>query len=217
MSSYQPVALVLVLVHHSLRFPTASWKQVRSRLDAGMPQKTATPDQDFPDEAAIDHQRRHYRSYRDHLAFDIAAHTLFVVGSPTAFREYGTALRGLVDQAPSFPYRYPHAGHFGVELGPGPGCGTGGAYPPHCTSSTPPTGGCEGEGEAGSGCEARPGARAGARASAGGTAEGPAGVAAGPSTVRRGRSQRSERQYASTPERQTLTPKSWAMPTRPEA
>ncbi|WP_326581801.1 hypothetical protein OG889_24140 [Streptomyces sp. NBC_00481] len=120
MSSYQPVALVLVLVHHSLRFPTASWKQVRSRLDAGMPQKTATPDQDFPDEAAIDHQRRHYRSYRDHLAFDIAAHTLFVVGSPTAFREYGTTLRGLVDQAPSFPYRYPHAGHFCVELGPGP-------------------------------------------------------------------------------------------------
>ncbi|WP_259407890.1 hypothetical protein [Streptomyces akebiae] len=52
--------------------------------------------------------------------FDIAAHTLFVVGSPTAFREHGTALRGLVDQAPSFPYRYPHAGHFCVELDPGP-------------------------------------------------------------------------------------------------
>lgn len=115
-----PVSLDLVLVHHSLRFPTASWKQVRSRLDAGRPQTTGTPDQDFPDEAAIDHERRHHRSYRDHLAFDIAAHTLFVVGSPTAFREYGTALRGLVDQAPSFPYRYPHAGHFCVELGAGP-------------------------------------------------------------------------------------------------
>ncbi|UUU32976.1 hypothetical protein JIX56_25590 [Streptomyces sp. CA-210063] len=116
----EPVSLDLVLVHHSLRFPTASWKDVRSRLDAGKPHTTATPDHDFPEKAAIDHRRRGYRSYRDHLAFDIAAHTLFVVGSPTAFREYGTALRGLVDEAPSFPHRYPNAGHFCVELGPGP-------------------------------------------------------------------------------------------------
>ncbi|WP_371579155.1 hypothetical protein [Streptomyces sp. NBC_01314] len=117
--SGEPVSLDLVLVHHGLRFPTASWKRVRSRLDVGKPHTTSTPDQDFPDEAAIDYQRRHYRSYRDHLAFDIAAHTLFVVGSPTAFRESGTALRGLVDEAPSFPYQYPHAGHFCVELGAG--------------------------------------------------------------------------------------------------
>ncbi|MFF6786513.1 hypothetical protein [Streptomyces sp. NPDC012510] len=115
-----PVSLDLVLLHHSLGFPTASWKRVRSRLDAGRPGTTATPDQDFPDEAAIDHRRREYRSFRDHLAFDIAAHTLFVVGSSTAFREHGTALRGLVDQAPSYPQRYPHAGHFCVELGAGP-------------------------------------------------------------------------------------------------
>lgn len=116
----EPVALDLVLLHHSLRFPTARWKPVRARLDTGRPQTTATPERDFPDEDAIDHERRAYRSYRDHLAFDIAAHTLFVVGSPTAFREHGTALRGLVDEAPSFPYRRPHAGHFCVELDPGP-------------------------------------------------------------------------------------------------
>lgn len=116
----ESVALDLVLAHHSLRFPTASWKELRSRLDAGRPQTAATPDQDFPDRAAVHHPRRTYRTYRDHFAFDIAAHTLFVVGSPTAFREYGTVLRGLVDEAPSFPYRYPHAGHFCVEFGPGP-------------------------------------------------------------------------------------------------
>lgn len=69
---------------------------------------------------AIDHRRREYRSFRDHLAFDLAARTLFVVGSPTAFREYGTAPRGLVDQAPSYPQQYPDAGHFCVELSPGP-------------------------------------------------------------------------------------------------
>ncbi len=116
----EPVALDLVLVHHSLRFPTASWKEVRSRLDAGRPQTTATPERDFPDEDAIDYGRWHHRSYRDQLAFDIAAHTLFVVGSPTAFRERGAALRGLVDEAPSFPHRHPGAGHFCVELDPGP-------------------------------------------------------------------------------------------------
>ncbi|WP_327315653.1 hypothetical protein [Streptomyces sp. NBC_01235] len=116
----EPVSLDLVLVHHSLQFPAASWKQVRARLGAGKPHTATTPDQDFPDETAIDYERRHHREYRDHLEFDIAAHTLFVVGSSTAFREHGTALRGLVDEAPSYPHRHPGAGHFCVELGTGP-------------------------------------------------------------------------------------------------
>ncbi|MFE7766301.1 hypothetical protein [Streptomyces sp. NPDC057438] len=115
----EPVSLDLVLLHHSLRFPTASWKQVRARLDAGRPQTTGTPDGDFPDRDAVRYERWHHRSYRDHLAFDIAAHTLFVVGSPTAFRERGALLRDLVDEAPSFPYTHPNARHFCVELGAG--------------------------------------------------------------------------------------------------
>ncbi|MFE0508677.1 hypothetical protein [Streptomyces sp. NPDC058964] len=119
-SDGEPVSLDLVLVHHSLQFPTASWKQVRARLGAGTPHTTTTPEQDFPDETAIDHRRRQYRAYHDHLDFRIAAHTLFVVGSSTAFRVSGTALRGLVDQAPSYLHRYPNAGHFCVELSPGP-------------------------------------------------------------------------------------------------
>jgi hypothetical protein len=65
----------------------------------------ATPAEDFPDESAIDHERRHHRAHRDHLEFHIAAHTLFVVGSSTAFREHGTALRGLLDEAPSYLHR----------------------------------------------------------------------------------------------------------------
>ncbi|WP_329203732.1 hypothetical protein [Streptomyces sp. NBC_01435] len=119
-SDGEPVSLDLVLVHHSLQFRTASWKQVRARLGSGEPHTAATPDHDFPDETAIDHQRREYRTYRDHLGFDIAGHTLFVVGSSTAFREHGTALRSLVDEAPSSAYHYPDAGHFCVELSPGP-------------------------------------------------------------------------------------------------
>ncbi|MFC9589483.1 hypothetical protein ACFTUC_06760 [Streptomyces sp. NPDC056944] len=116
----EPVALDLVLVHHSLQFPTASWKQVRARLGAGRPYTGATPDRDFPEAGAIDHERRYFPTYRDHLGFDIAAHTLFVVGSATAFREHGTALRGLVDEAPSHRHRHPGAGHYCVEFGSGP-------------------------------------------------------------------------------------------------
>ncbi|UKY54652.1 hypothetical protein [Streptomyces inhibens] len=109
-----------VLDHHNLQFPTPSWKQVRARLGAGTPHTAATPDHDFSDETAIDHRQRQPRSYRDSLGFDVAAHTLFVVGSSTAFREHGTALRGLVDQAPSYRHRSPDAGHLCVELSPGP-------------------------------------------------------------------------------------------------
>lgn len=118
-SDGEPVSLDLVLVHHSLQFPTTSWKDVRARLGVGKPHTTATPDDDFPDENAIDYQRRNHRTYRDHLGFDIAAHTLFVVGSSTAFREHGAALRGLVDEAPSHQHRYPNAAHFCLELGHG--------------------------------------------------------------------------------------------------
>ncbi|MEV0280329.1 hypothetical protein AB0I22_28585 [Streptomyces sp. NPDC050610] len=116
----EPVALDLVLLHHSLQFPAAAWKRVRARLGDGEPHTATTPDRDVPDESAVDHRRRQYRTYRDHLGFDIAAHTLFVVGSSTAFREHGTALRGLVDQAPSYRHRHPDAGHFCVEFTPGP-------------------------------------------------------------------------------------------------
>ncbi|MFF3392092.1 hypothetical protein ACFYW1_14345 [Streptomyces sp. NPDC002669] len=115
-----PVSLGLVLAHHSLQFPIASWKRVRARLGTGRAHTTATPDQDFPDGAAIDHQRWYHRTYRDHLGFDIAAHTLFVVGSPTAFREHGAALRDLTDQAPAHTHRHPGSGHYCVELGSGP-------------------------------------------------------------------------------------------------
>ncbi|MGW4747563.1 hypothetical protein ACWEPR_22435 [Streptomyces sp. NPDC004290] len=115
----EPVALDLVLVHHSLQFPAASWKRVRARLGAGRRHTGATPDRDFPEPDDIDHERLHHAAHRDHLGFDIAAHTLFVVGSATAFREHGTALRGLVDEAASHR-RHPDAGHHCVEFSAGP-------------------------------------------------------------------------------------------------
>ncbi|MER5274728.1 hypothetical protein ABT025_03095 [Streptomyces sp. NPDC002809] len=115
-----PAPLDLVLLHHSLQFPTGSWKEVRARLGPGTPQVAATPDDDFPDESAVDHQQRQHPAHRDHLRFDIAARTLFVVGSATAFREHGTALRELVEEAPSHSHRRPKAGHCCAELRAGP-------------------------------------------------------------------------------------------------
>ncbi|MFE0778888.1 hypothetical protein [Streptomyces sp. NPDC058861] len=115
----EPVALDLVLVHHSLQFPASAWKGVRARLGEGVPGTVSLPDDDLPDEDAVDHERRHHRTYRDHLAFDVAAHTLFVVGSSTAFREQGAALRRFVEEAPSHARRHPEAGHFCVEFTPG--------------------------------------------------------------------------------------------------
>ncbi|MEU4068195.1 hypothetical protein AB0F25_38355 [Streptomyces wedmorensis] len=115
-----PVALDLVLAHHSLQFRAASWKEVRARLGPGRPHRAATPDRDFPDAGDIDHERRYHRTYRDHLGFDIAAHTLFVVGSATAFREHGTVLRGLADEAPSHRNRHPGDRHYCVEFSSGP-------------------------------------------------------------------------------------------------
>ncbi|MFI9123123.1 hypothetical protein ACIGW0_27655 [Streptomyces bikiniensis] len=116
----EPVALDLVLLHHSLRFPTSSWKEVRARLGAGTPHTVSLPDDDLPDPDAVDHERRHHRTYRDRLGFDVAAHTLFVVGSSTAFREEGAALRDFAGRAAAHRRRYPASPHFCVELFPGP-------------------------------------------------------------------------------------------------
>ncbi|MEU0235535.1 MULTISPECIES: hypothetical protein [unclassified Streptomyces] len=82
--------------------------------------RSTTPDDDLPDEGSVDHGRRHHRTYHGHLAFDIAAHTLFVVGSSPAFREEGAALRRFVERAPSHARRHPESGHFRVEFAPGP-------------------------------------------------------------------------------------------------
>ncbi|WP_185893410.1 hypothetical protein [Streptomyces sp. WAC08241] len=62
-----------------------------------MPGTVSLPDDDLPDEDSVDHERRRHRTYRDHLFFDIAAHTLFVVGTcPTACTSSTSATDGLM-------------------------------------------------------------------------------------------------------------------------
>lgn len=117
-----PVALDLVLLHHSLQFPASSWKRVRARLGRGQPHTATTPDDDLPELADIDFERRGRQGHRDRLGLDVAAHTLFVRGSASAFREHGAALRELVEEAPSHLREYPNAGHLCVEFGRSPWC-----------------------------------------------------------------------------------------------
>ncbi|GAA4918192.1 hypothetical protein GCM10023223_42910 [Stackebrandtia albiflava] len=113
-------ALDLVLVHHRLQFPVSSWKRLRARLGAGELRTATTPAHDprVPDD--LDHARRDHREYRDHLRFAVAAHTLFVIGGARAFRASGAALRGLVEEGPSYLHEYPNASHYCVELRAGP-------------------------------------------------------------------------------------------------
>jgi hypothetical protein len=95
-----PEPLDLVLLHHSLQFPTARWKELRSRIGRGRPQATSITDLSRQEDEPIDYQRRGFEEFRDHLRFNRTGHTLFVVGSQLAFREHRPAIRTLLDGTP---------------------------------------------------------------------------------------------------------------------
>jgi hypothetical protein len=113
-------SLDLVLLHHHLQLLPSRWKLVRARLGVGRLHTASVRDADFPDESAVDYERWRFREFRDYLGFHLAANTLFIVGSGTAFREHGARIRGLPDDAPSYLIRYPRADHYCVELSAGP-------------------------------------------------------------------------------------------------
>ncbi|MFE2347455.1 hypothetical protein [Kitasatospora cineracea] len=92
--------LDLVLAHHSLQFRPSAWKDLRSRLGPGRPQRAATPAADFPAGPRFADRFPH-PDFRDHLHFALAAATLFVTASAPAFRDSGTALHTLLTQAPA--------------------------------------------------------------------------------------------------------------------
>ncbi|SHI57178.1 hypothetical protein SAMN05421803_101617 [Nocardiopsis flavescens] len=125
-----PPGLDLVLVHRTPGLPASAWKRLRARLDAGRPHTAVLPADALPEPREVDHRRRGHREYRDHLRYGTAARTLVVAGSGAAFRESGSALRGLLDEGPSYPLRYPLAGHYCVEPAAGPAASASGAGAP---------------------------------------------------------------------------------------
>jgi hypothetical protein len=102
MPAYSERKLDLVLMHHSLGFPASRWKQVRARLKPTGVQKVTLPDQPF---RAIDREE-HWNSlrrsdFRDHIRYDIAADTLFLVGSRFGYELESKEVVALVDRAPA--------------------------------------------------------------------------------------------------------------------
>jgi hypothetical protein len=93
--------LDLVLLHHSLGFPPARWKQVRARLGLGTPMTVTLPPSTFDERPLHEHHRTWHRTYRDHLRCHLAADTLFVAGSHQAFALQAHEIRGLVEDAPA--------------------------------------------------------------------------------------------------------------------
>ncbi|MFE7530785.1 hypothetical protein ACFU7Y_34490 [Kitasatospora sp. NPDC057542] len=104
--------LDLLLVHHSLGFPPSRWKEVRSRLGAGIPHTVDLPVTDFDGEDAD----RPFTHRRDELRFAGAAGTLVVTGSPTAFRRTGSQLYELSREAPGWRFGWRPDAHYCVTL-----------------------------------------------------------------------------------------------------
>ena len=76
--------LDLVLLHHSLQFAPARWKELRSRLGPGRPHTAELPHRERRD---VDHAARHYRENRDLFHQHVHAETLFLIGSAKLFEE----------------------------------------------------------------------------------------------------------------------------------
>lgn len=86
----------LVLLHHSLGFRVSRWKQVRARLSNAAPHTVRVPAQPFPEITVDDRVRRSHNDFRDHLRWDTAARTLFLIGSRRAFELESRQLRKLL-------------------------------------------------------------------------------------------------------------------------
>lgn len=95
--------LDLVLLHHRLGFPASRWKEVRTRLGAGRPHTVVC--RGLPRRTEPVHST--HREFKDRLRHDIAADTLLLTGSRTAFEAEGDALRELVEDCPRHMHENP--------------------------------------------------------------------------------------------------------------
>ncbi|WP_158844023.1 hypothetical protein [Saccharothrix deserti] len=110
--------LDLVLLHHSLGFPVSRWRQVRARLSTPVPHKVKLPPRAFPTFDREAHARWTHRDFRDHLRWDIAADTLFLVGSRHAYELEGNQVRALAEECPADLATFPDR-HCCAEIGMG--------------------------------------------------------------------------------------------------
>ncbi|MFG2485460.1 MULTISPECIES: hypothetical protein [Streptomyces] len=106
--------LDLVLLHHSLQFAPARWKELRARLGPGRPQTVTLP---VPAPApaggspAAD-EARHHRENRDLFHQHLHAETLFMTGSAKAFRATSHHFLDVARDGPGHAAAHPRNPHF---------------------------------------------------------------------------------------------------------
>jgi len=108
-SCYLGRRLDLVFLHHSLGFPVSRWKEVRARLTPTGVQKVVLPDEPFRAIGREEAMRTWRPDFKDHLRYDYAADTLFVIGSRQAYELEGGDVAELVDNAPAELAKTPDA------------------------------------------------------------------------------------------------------------
>jgi hypothetical protein len=108
--------LDLVLLHHSLGLPVSRWKEVRARLAKGDPHTVKLPAEPFRETSQAGYDARwSHNEFRDYLRWDIAADTLFLIGSRKAFELDAGQILGLAEDGPAQMAARPDE-HFCAEL-----------------------------------------------------------------------------------------------------
>ncbi|MEU6314772.1 hypothetical protein [Streptomyces sp. NPDC047014] len=111
-----PRPLDLVLLHHTLQFAPAHWKELRRRLGPGT-RRTMSP----PARAAAEPDRTtvHHAGRRDVLVEHTHAETLFLTGSAKAFRRTAGVFHEIADNGPAHWRDPARRGHCCARLDPG--------------------------------------------------------------------------------------------------
>ncbi|MEV7562610.1 hypothetical protein [Streptomyces sp. NPDC089795] len=110
--------LDLVLLHHSLQFAPARWKELRARLGPGRPRTVILP---VPapvrgGEPAGDEEARHHRENRDLFHQHLHAETLFMTGSAKVFRATAHRFLDIARYGPGHVAAPPRNPHFCTQF-----------------------------------------------------------------------------------------------------
>lgn len=108
--------LDLVLLHHSLQFAPARWKEIRSRLGPGRPRTVTLRDSGLESDAVVDHEARHHQENRDLFHQHLHAETLFMTGSAKVFRQTARHFLDVARNGPGYIPIHPNYPYFCTEL-----------------------------------------------------------------------------------------------------
>ncbi|MFA7761898.1 hypothetical protein [Streptomyces sp. NRRL S-448] len=110
--------LDLVLLHHSLQFAPARWKELRARLGPGRPQTVTltVPGPELTGGSSTEDGARHHRENRDLFHQHLHAETLFMTGSAKVFRATAPHFLDVARHGPGHVAAHPRHAHFCTEF-----------------------------------------------------------------------------------------------------